>query len=157
MSIFDKIRKNFISEEDNINQSHLRNFFLIAISGGEISDKDYMYIENLGIELKLSKTLIYEVFNAGGTIQIHLPKHNFIRNKNICDYILFAHRNGEISNEEKKVCKIILLTLTNIKQERGDKVLDEIINIVMSGKTIDGLTYDQIGRVIGLEYLNQMI
>lgn len=157
MSIFDRIRKNFISEEDKINQSHLRNFFLIAISGGKVSDKDYLYIENLGIELKLSKTLIYEVFNTGGTIQTHLPRHNFIRNENICNYILFAHRNGEISKEEKKVCKMILVALTNLKQERADKVLDEIINIVMRGRTIDGLTYDQIGRAISLEYLNQML
>ena len=54
MGLFDKIKKGLVSEEDRINQSHLRNFFVIAISE-KISDNDFSYIEKIGIKLKLTR------------------------------------------------------------------------------------------------------
>lgn len=156
MGIFDRIKKNFVSDEDKINQSHLRNFFLIAISGKKISDKDYQFIENLGIELNLSKTLIYEVFNVTTEIKTYVPKHHFQRNKNIYDYILFANRNGEIIEEEKHTCKFILIALTSLTEKSASKILDQIIELVLKTDTVNGLTYDTIGRLISQEYLSYL-
>lgn len=154
MGIFDKLKKKFLSQEDRINQAHLRNFFIIAVAGvdvGNVSEKDYYFIESLGQKLNLSKTLIYEVFNTGSEIGIHLPKYQFEKNENIFDYFLFLHRNGEVTTNEKKAFQMVLLSVTNLKRESADKIYDEISEIIFSRSTIDGLTHDAIGQAITME------
>jgi len=156
MGIFGNIKKRFISESDKINQSHLRNFYIIAITGDKVSDEDYRFIENLGMELQLSKTLIYEVFNSGATIKTYKPTHGHVLNKNIFDYIKFAKRNGQITQKERTACKMILLELTSIRESKALPILDEIIKEVEQEDSIVALTHDRIGRIINHDYAVQL-
>lgn len=153
MGIFDRIKKGLVSNEDRINQSHIRNFFLIAISE-KISDNDFLYIEKVGDELKLSKSLIYEVFNSPMQLKILSPQTSHGLNKNIAEYVLFANRNGIITEKEKETLKVIILALTNIKVEMGNTLISKIIDIVLEEDTVDFLTHQKIGRAIGNAYLN---
>lgn len=156
MGIFDRIQKHFVSDADNRNRTHLRNFFIIAVAGGKVSNEDCAYIENLGVKLGLSKALIDEVFDASSGIKTYIPSHEFTLHQNICEYILFAYRKGEISIEEKKACKMILLSLTSLKEESINKILDEIIKIVMEDNKNGLPKTDRIGRVLGMEYLSYL-
>lgn len=152
MSIFDRIKKGLISEEDKINQSHLRNLFLIAISE-KISDEDFKYLENVGDKLKLSKSLIYEVFNSFSQLKTYHPQTSYKLQQNICEYVLFANRNGKITEKEKETLKVILLMLTNVRSERGNEFTSKIINIILEEDTVDFVTHQKIGWAIGNEYL----
>lgn len=153
MGIFDRIKKVLVSDEDRIKQSHIRNFFLIAISE-KISDNDFLYIEKVGDKLKLSKSLIYEVFNSTLQLKFRKPLTPFGLESNIAEYVLFANRNGVIIEKEKETLKVIIVALTNIKAEMGDALTSKIIDVVFEDEKVDFFTYQKIGWAIGYAYLN---
>lgn len=131
MGLFKKLTDNFVSKSDRMKQSHLRNYYLIAIVGrkkGElVSDEDYKFIEKLGLELGLSKNLIYEVFNTPDILKSYPSER--VR-EHIYNYIEFALRNGEMSIEEKEALRNILIAVTVVTEENSHKILDELIRIV---------------------------
>ena len=82
------------------------------------------------------------------------PKTAHELNKNIAEYVLFANRNGTITEKEKETLKVILLTLTNIRLERVNTFTTKIIDIVFEEDKVDFFTHQKIGWAIGKEYLN---
>ena len=153
MGIFDKIKKSLVSEEDRINQSHIKNLFIIAISG-QISDSDFKFIEKRGAELKLSKSLIYEVFNSANELKMRSPLTTYGLNSNIAEYVLFANRNNQISEKEKETLKAIVLGLTNVKMEMVNSLISKIIEVVLEDDKADFFTHQKISWAIGNAYLN---
>lgn len=132
MGLFDKLKKNFRSEKDKINQSHLRHFVIIAMATGKVTDEDYQFIENMGYELGLSKAMIFEVFNHPAKIESYSPGRAYEIGKCMQQYIHFANKKASMTPKVKKTLEKILISMTYMIQDRSNVVLDEIIKIVSS-------------------------
>ncbi len=131
MGLFKKITDNLVSKSDRMKQSHLRNFYLIAIMGSKkgelVSDEDYQFIENLGLEAGLSKSLIYEVFNTPSKLKSYPSER--VR-EHMYDYIEFALRYEEMFIEKREALRNILIAVTVVTEQDSNKILDELIRIV---------------------------
>ncbi len=131
MGFFDKIKKGFISETDKINQSHLQKFVFLAMAGGNISEEDYQFMEKIGKDLNLSKSLIYEVFNQADKIKNYKVSSCYDLAEYFIQYIEFANRKENISSKVKKTLEMILLSQAYINNDRTSNVLDSLIDIVL--------------------------
>lgn len=109
----------FENGERKQDKGHFRNLVMIAKADGIIKDSEKNLLEELGMELGLSKEQIEEIKSNPDNFAINPPVSRVERFEQMVNLILMVHVDGEVADSEMKLLEKVAVGI-------GYKDLDEV-------------------------------
>lgn len=127
-----KIKELFDSRDKKKRLSHIINLVILACSDGSLDKSEMDLIFQIGIKGGLTPDELNRIFSRPDSINFHPPESYRERIEQLYDMVLVMMADGEIYENEMRVCKTISIKL-GFKPQIIDKMVNNIIKLIADG------------------------
>ena len=101
----------------DVQLEHFQNLISVAYADGEITDSEKEILFNLAKELQISKASVQEMIKNAADLDFLIPSNYNDRVKQLTDVLTIALIDGELHDNEYKIC---LRIANNLKFSKTD-------------------------------------
>ncbi len=129
MGLFDLFR----SREDREKLSHLRNLIVLAMADGKVEKAELAAIAAMCSREGLTEKDFNKCIDDPKSIDFVVPSDDYVKLQHLRDMVLLMMCDGNINDEEMKVCKAAADAL-GFKTEIIDALIKDIIDEIRNSK-----------------------
>lgn len=127
-----KFKELFDSRDKKKRLSHLRNLIALSLADGLMDNHELDLIFHIGINAGLAPDELERLFQRPDSIKYFAPESYRDRIEQLYDMVMVMMADGEIHENEMRVCKTIAIKL-GFKSQIIDKMVLDIINQIAQG------------------------
>lgn len=136
----------FDSRDKKKRLSHIKNLLAIAMADGVLEDSELELIFRIGVRAGISEQEIQRLITRPRSVGFYPPESYKDKIEQLYDMVLVMMVDGEISENEINLCKILALKL-GFKSKVIDLIVGKIINEIEVGIATDIAIHNLIKKL----------
>lgn len=136
MGLFEKFKNTIEPNELKRKKSHLKNLYSVAMADGKLANEEFDFLLSVANKLYINPSVVQNVIHFPDDISFYIPPHDREKLDQIYDCVCMAVIDGEFSEREISVCKLIAVKL-GFRPIVVDHIIQHILHSVLKGVASD--------------------